>query len=255
MASPCFRDYHSGMETLPDAKQEDYGPYELWLLILTLLSLVAVVLLFLPSVSEQIKLTVRLFDTVISFLFLGDFLYHLYQAEDKRAYLKWGWLDLLGSLPALPTFRIFRLFRIYRALRILRRLGARAMLKSFIERRAESTLMVTLLIVTLLVIGSSFIILRTEATSASANIETSSDAIWWAFVTMTTVGYGDHYPTTDTGRLIAAVLMTAGVGLFGVLTSFLATSFLTPRETEQDQQLAEIRAELAEIKRLLQEKN
>lgn len=239
-----------------DASSEsNYGAYELWLLILTWLSLLAVVLLILPSVSEQIKLTAWLFDTVISLLFLGDFLYQLYQADNKRAYLKWGWLDLLGSLPALPAFRIFRLFRVYRALRILRRLGARTMLKNFVERRAESTLMVTLLIVIVLVIGASFIILRLEGASTVANIETPSDAIWWAFVTMTTVGYGDYYPTTDSGRLVAAVLMTAGVGLFGVLTSFLATSFLTSNDTEQDEQLAEIRAELAEIRRLLEEQN
>ena len=71
--------------------------------------------------------------------------------------------------------------------------------------------------------------------------------IWWAFVTMTTVGYGDTYPVTLEGRIIAAVLMIAGVGLFGTFTGFVATWFLQPGETEQDRELAAIRRSLAAI--------
>ncbi len=80
--------------------------------------------------------------------------------------------------------------------------------------------------------GSIFILFA-EAGRPDANITTASDAIWWAYVTITTVGYGDHFPVTFSGRPVGMLLLTAGVGLFGVLTGFLANAFLAPRKKKQ----------------------
>jgi voltage-gated potassium channel len=63
--------------------------------------------------------------------------------------------------------------------------------------------------------------------------QTAEDALWWAYVTITTVGYGDKFPVTSEGRLIAGFLMTAGVGLFGTFTGFVASWFVEGREDEQ----------------------
>ena len=71
-------------------------------------------------------------------------------------------------------------------------------------------------------------VLRAELTSPDANITNAADAIWWVYVTITTVGYGDHYPTTNWGRIIGILVMTAGVGLFGTMAGFLSTKLLTP---------------------------
>jgi voltage-gated potassium channel len=79
------------------------------------------------------------------------------------------------------------------------------------------------------------------------------EALWWTIVTMTTVGYGDYVPTTTSGRLLAVVLMFLGVGLFGVLTSFLAATFATPAHEARKEEFAEIRKQLAEIKQMLRE--
>ena len=79
------------------------------------------------------------------------------------------------------------------------------------------------------------------------------EALWWTIVTMTTVGYGDYVPTTTSGRLLAVVLMFLGVGLFGVLTSFLASAFATPAREAREEEIAEIRKELAEIKQMLRD--
>jgi voltage-gated potassium channel len=68
-----------------------------------------------------------------------------------------------------------------------------------------------------------------EQRNADSNIKTGSDSLWWAYVTITTFGYGDRFPVTDAGRIIGVVVLTAGVGLFGVFTGFLANLFLTPR--------------------------
>ena len=78
------------------------------------------------------------------------------------------------------------------------------------------------------------------------------DAFWWSFVTITTVGYGDSFPVTVEGRLVATVLMTVGVCLIGALAAYLASWFIEPEENKQDQALAEIRRELSEIRSLLE---
>mgnify|MGYP001293428771 CR=1 FL=1 len=87
----------------------------------------------------------------------------------------------------------------------------------------------------LMVIFSSVAILQVEDDPAS-NIKTAEDAIWWAYVTITTVGYGDKYPVTTEGRIIAAFLMTTGVGLFGTFTGFVASWFVDGRQEEHEKE-------------------
>lgn len=79
---------------------------------------------------------------------------------------------------------------------------------------------------------SAIAILGFEADADSANIRSPEDALWWAVTTITTVGYGDRFPVTTEGRIIAAVLMTAGVGLFGTLSGVVAAWFLAPTESD-----------------------
>lgn len=93
-----------------------------------------------------------------------------------------------------------------------------------------------------LMVFSSIAILNCE-TAPESNIKTASDALWWSFVTITTVGYGDFYPTTLLGRIIAAALITAGVGLFGTFTAYVASSFLQQEEEEQEKREDQILAE------------
>ena len=73
-------------------------------------------------------------------------------------------------------------------------------------------------------------VLGAERGAAGANILTADDAIWYVIVTMSTVGYGDHFPVTDAGRLIGSLIIVVGVGVFGTLTGFLANVFVSPSE-------------------------
>jgi len=84
-----------------------------------------------------------------------------------------------------------------------------------------------------------------------SNIHSPQDALWWAYATITTVGYGDKYPVTPEGRLIAAVLMSAGVGLFGSFTGLIASWVLKPtrKDTEQNSELKGLREQVAAIER------
>lgn len=87
-----------------------------------------------------------------------------------------------------------------------------------------------------------------------SNIRGPDDALWWAFVTMTTVGYGDKYPVTPGGRLLAALLMISGVGLFGTFTGFIASWFLEVEQSEAESGIEALREEVRELKRLIEEK-
>jgi len=88
----------------------------------------------------------------------------------------------------------------------------------------------------LLIIFSSIGILAIE-TDPNSNIKTAEDAIWWTYTTITTVGYGDKYPVTTEGRILAMVLMTFGVGLFGTFTAFVASIFVSENKKEKNNQV------------------
>ena len=91
----------------------------------------------------------------------------------------------------------------------------------------------------ILIIFSSISILQFEAEAPGANIITAEDALWWSYVTITTIGYGDKFPVTTEGRIVAVVLMTAGVGLFGTFTAFVSSWLLAERKGEKaDQDVA-----------------
>jgi voltage-gated potassium channel len=214
--------------------------YNVFILVLTIFSLMLMLVLILP-VQHQVKVTIYYIDTAICIVFLGDFLSNLRRSPRKRAYFLsgGGWLDLLGSIPAIPAIpwtallRLARFGRLTRIVRFLRDSNRHELWKDFRSNRAQSALFVTILIAIAVVSLSAIVVLQVEnARGDNPNITSGADAFWWAYVTVTTVGYGDRYPTTGLGRLMAILLMTIGVGIFGVLTSYMATSFLAPSKQE-----------------------
>jgi voltage-gated potassium channel len=191
-------------------------------------------------------------DTGVCFLFFADFVGSLVRASNRWRYLyTWGWIDLASSIPAVSALRWGRAVRIIRIVRVLRAVRSVKHLSSFVlAKRAEGTLLAAVYVSLLLVLFSSIAILQFEVEPES-NIKNAGDAIWWSFVTVTTVGYGDKYPITAEGRVLAGVLMTAGIGLFGTFSGFVAAWFLKPEEQQERSDIDRMREELAEIKRLV----
>ena len=99
--------------------------------------------------------------------------------------------------------------------------------------------------------GTSAAVLQFEV-PAGGNIKTAAEALWWAFTTITTVAYGDYFPVTPEGRIVGALLMTAGVGLFGILSGFVASWFLAPSQHQQESELSAVRGELAALRRAME---
>ncbi len=232
---------------------EKVEPYVLFMLLLSILSLVGLAFSTVGHLDPDQSAILAVADNIVCALFFYDFLVSLYRAPNRWSYfLRWGWLDLLSSVPLLDAFRATRLARIFRLLRVLRGIKATRILAQFIlNRRSRNALVAVLLISLLLVVASSIAILQVEVAPTS-NIRTAEDAVWWAIATMTTVGYGDRFPVTSEGRLISSFLMVCGIGLFGTLSGFVASWFLKPQEDAQSSEMSLLLAEIREIKAQLQ---
>jgi voltage-gated potassium channel Kch len=137
-----------------------------------------------------------------------------------------GWADLAATVPLL---RIFRLIRCVRVARLLRRKGSRRFIAEVNASRALSTFLLTIFLVMVVVELAGATIFYVEQGAEGSNIASAGDAIWWGLVTITSVGYGDRYPVTGWGRIIGVLLLFAGIGLFSVLTGFIANAFIAPR--------------------------
>jgi voltage-gated potassium channel len=214
--------------TTASAASKKLSTYDLIIGLFAIFSLIILVLIAFVPLSPSTKEVLNNLEVALCAVFLFDFFRSLFRAPHKWTYFLrgGGWLDLLGSIPfsAFAVFRIARLFRIVRVVRTLRGSEFREML---LERLAESTLLFTLLIAVVMIFVIGAIVAWAEHGAPNANIETYPEGVWWAVVTITTVGYGDYFPVTTVGRIAAAVLMFCGLGIIGVLSSYLATTFIT----------------------------
>jgi voltage-gated potassium channel len=250
--------------------------YQLFMALVTLLALAIATVYYLLPLPETVDQVLYILNSLVSVIFLYDFLAQLYYAPHRWRYMiTLGWLDLLGALPGLPALRFLRVPGLVVTLREVRQSASTEARLAARQRLAESTLLAVVLIVLVVVTVGSILIVLVEAPAETANIKTGDDAVWWSIVTVSTVGYGDRYPVTPFGRLIGTTMIIMGVSLFSVLTSYIATQFMArrkgtgPSETELlrsavAQSFAELsrtnaaenaalREELAALRRLLAE--
>ena len=175
----------------------------------------ALVFLFAYSWEVLARTHIVLCETVINIIwmaFIVDYVVSILLAKDKKAWFKENLLMLVSI--ALPIFRPLRLLRLVAVLNVLNRTGGMAV-------RGRITLY-TCCSVTLLMYIGALAELDVERGVPGASITDFGEAIWWSFVTVTTVGYGDLSPVTWQGRCIAIGLMITGVALIGIVTAPLA---------------------------------
>jgi voltage-gated potassium channel len=221
--------------------------YDLFILALSICAIVALAVQSTFVLTAEVRQVLNYADLMVCAVFLGDFVHSVVKAEDRWRYVRtWGWVDLLSCVPAVDALRVGRMARIVRILRVIRGVrSARAIVRYVMERRTQSGFLAATLLTIVFVTLSSIAILQFEV-PVNGNIRTAQDAVWWSLSTMSTLGYGDVYPTTPEGRLIAVFLMAIGVGVFGTMAGLIATWFLNaPQEESQD--LGEVRALLLDI--------
>ena len=231
--------------------------------VLTIMSLGVMAFALIVRV-QQVDSILASVDSLLCIVFLFDFLRSVRRAPDVKAYLfgerpgrtlPTGVLDLLSSIPSIGIFRFFRVFRLARVARIVEAKGAKGLAKEFIARRAESAVYLIALASLLVLLFGSTAIAFIEPPAPDANILTGGDAFWWAFVTITTVGYGDRFPVTEWGRFVGMLTMAVGIGIFGVLTSYLSSLFMaSPKPAvgaAAEPTMADLAAELAAVRQEL----
>ncbi len=246
--------------------------YNIFILVLTVFSLLVMVVMLLPLSQQTLKL-LSFYDNIICVIFLIDFTLNLLSAPKKSDYFikERGWLDLLGSIPSFgitqfgALLRLARLSRFARITRLLRGENKKALVKDVLEHRSQYAGFITILLTIIVLTVASVLVLQFESQSPDAKITTGGDAFWYSIVTITTVGYGDYYPVTSGGRITAMFIMFAGVGIIGALASILASLLVggssAPEEEEMpdtapvptvETEIATIKNELAAMRQLLE---
>jgi voltage-gated potassium channel len=185
--------------------------------------------------------------------FAVDFAVRLALSDHRWRFLRHNWLDVLTL--AVPMLRPLRALRVVVALNILGRRGG-----GFARGRVVASVAAAVAIVGFV---AALAVLDAERPHPEATIRTFGDAAWWAATTVTTVGYGDRYPITAEGRLVAVGLMITGIALLGVITAALASWFVERlsevqaaeerTESEVSDLAAQVRALQAEIRALRDE--
>ncbi len=222
---------------------------------MTVLAIAWLQVLIIPLVTTlhgAVAVTFDVFDYCVWAAFGVEYLAKLRLARNRRAFVRHHLLDLV--IVAVPILRPLRLARLFR----LVRLGRVAIVLSAGLKRARAvmehhSLQYVLLAVTVIVFASAALETVFERHSGGPEaIHDFGTALWWAVVTVTTVGYGDKVPMTGAGKFVAVALMLTGIGLVGFLTATVASFFV---QEQHSAELAAMRTQLQEIRDLLTSAN
>lgn len=214
-----------------------------WELGMAVLAIAYVVLGF---AAEDGPPVLSLTETIITFVFVAEFVIRIAASRDRRGYLRGHWIDLLALI---PTVRQIRLLRLLRLLRLIRALSGIYRALMTVERILAHRAIASLIAIWFGVMLLSSLGMYAAEHGVNEAVDTPLDALWWGIVTMTTVGYGDISPQTGEGRLAAVVLMVLGITLFGLITA-TATSILTTGKEDTDAGEAGALIEVRQLARL-----
>jgi len=199
---------------------------KIWNEILTLLALAFLVAFsipaFLPDISSSTQAQIEIIQWVCWFAFALDLVAEVISADSKKQYLYRHPLEIASVF--LPFLRPLRLMRVIS-------FGSMAIQKIAIGRQFAITVKVAITAVFVAYISAVQITIS-ERNVDGSNIKSFEDGLWWAVTTVTTVGYGDRFPTTTEGRLLAVLLMLVGISLVGVITASVASWFVKLSQEE-----------------------
>ena len=255
--------------------------YTILVLVLTIFSLAIMVVQVLLRPDSVTYELVNTYNNLACYFFLFDFAMHMIAEPVKRDYFigKRGYFDLLGSIPSFgfsqytALLRLCRLSRLFRLRRFMDPENRKLLRDEILDNRGSYALLITVILAAMVLATASIFVLFFESRSPDANITTGGDALWWAVVTITTVGYGDKYPITTGGRLTATLVMFSGVGVIGALASILASILIPPAKPAEkpeepqpvgnpqavsspavEQELVAVKTELAALRQLLEKR-
>ena len=199
------------------------------MLVLSLTYIVLYAIEVIPTGLNEVALNfILIFSNIIWVTFIIDLIIRTYLAPNRIQYLLKHPIDVLSVV--LPAFRALRALRIITAGQWLLTRGSHLA----VGRTATAIVIGA----GLLAFVGALAMLDAERNDPAASITTFGDAIWWAFVTMSTVGYGDLYPITATGKVVAVMMMVVGVALLGLVSGTLVSALLDRIRGEEHDEIA-----------------
>jgi voltage-gated potassium channel len=236
------------MKTDEELRQR-LNPWDWLVLVVAVVSLLLVVLETFLHIPPGVLSVLRTVDTLSCLVFLADVFVRWRREKFAASYWRWAWIDVLASIPFEPAFRSLQAIRIYRFIRLVRVLKKLSTLTSGTSLNEKLLALPGVTLV--MVLFSTMLMVEVERSAPNATIKSGGDALWWALTTVTTVGYGDTYPVTTEGRIIASVMMLIGIALFGSMSAIVTSKLILPKETRDHEELRhEIRSLHAEIREL-----
>lgn len=226
-------------------------PFEPLLLVLTLL-VIPVVLIETSGAPHGAKAAAYIANWVIWLGFLGELVFVLVVADRKRAALRAYWLEALLVIATPPFYsRVLSSARLLRLTRLVRlaRLGLLGGIAIRLERKIMSRQGFRYL-----ALATAFLVVVAGASISvvdSADVPNVGQGIWWAIVTVTTVGYGDVVPHNTSGRVVGAILMLLGIGFISLLTATIASTFVAVDDEADERKLDELIEAVRRIERRL----
>ena len=220
---------------------------------LLILSVALVPLLIWPivdtSMSDRTRNIIDAIDYGIWAVFLIEYCLKLFLAPARWRFVRTHVFELM-----LVVFPMLRPLRIVRSAQGLRLLGlsraaaaAGAGAKEARSSLASRTATYAVLLIGLLVVVASAVVLDAERNADGTNIKNFGDAIWWAVVTVSSVGYGDHYPVSAVGRTVASAVMVLGLGLISVMTASFAAWLVKQEERVEEDRISELTAQVTAL--------
>ncbi len=197
------------------------------------------------SAFDKYKTEFEILDWTFLILFTAEYILRIYTAPVKREFIFsfFGIVDLLAILPSLVLIPGFRVLRILRFLRVFRIFKATRFILA-VDRMIDALSEVKRELLALVILSSLFVYLAAcgiyffERVKQPEDFGSIPDAMWWAIVTLTTIGYGDVYPVTTGGKIFTALVALVGVGLIAIPSGLLA-SVLTKARVEEELQEGE----------------
>ncbi|MEZ5425713.1 MAG: ion transporter [Pyrinomonadaceae bacterium] len=235
-----------------DKPKKKLDMFDIFIFILILLNAVAVILETVKSLEQNYLEYFYWFEVFSVVIFTIEYLMRLWSSTSQPEYSHpfWGRLrfvftplamiDLLAILPFFLAFsaldlrfiRTLRFFRLFRVFKLVRYSSSITLFGKVLKHRKEELIVTASIVLLLMVLSASFMYFAEHEAQPEAfsDIPTS---MWWAIVTLTTVGYGDVFPVTTLGKIFAAIIAVLGIGMFALPTGILGASFVEELEQQR----------------------
>ncbi|HEY5524592.1 MAG TPA: potassium channel family protein [Clostridium sp.] len=197
--------------------------YEIVMALLAILVVAILVIELVYNLPQNIAIALSIIDNIILGIFAIDYFTRLFLAKDKVSFFKSNIIDLISIIPLNSVFqsiRILRLSKLLKFIKIFRSISLLLKFKKYMDKFLKTNNFNYIIWITLITLFVGAVGIHFAEGISFGN------ALWWSFVTISTVGYGDISPQTIIGRIIAGIVMLTGIGFLGMLTATIATFFL-----------------------------